>query len=341
MIFTGQSTTIMCKNVRSFFNQLILLVVFLLLSFISPKNTHALEKKNQISSLYNFQADFRRYPKELWALAKQIQKDQTPSSLNNSLRAIDTYLKKGRRGLQDELYELKAFVYEKLARNDDALLSYQKSLELRADNSLALYRHALILVSKNSCEKATPELRELLWSNKANEHEINYLFAVCQLKIDKEKSISLFEKSYFKNADFQPTIEQLLSLYSEEYEKNLATGIESSGLSQKMFPLIDKLIGQNPENQEYKKKFIKLTTIHKDPFIDQEQFNQAVNYARQIVIKDQFQSVENVLVYFDLLVKIRSLDLAQKLITNAENKNPKLSKSLAGAKKQLAIETIQ
>lgn len=342
MIFIAQSTATKLKNHLGLPKALILLTILVVMHWQSSQNLHALEPTKEISSLYNFNPELKRYPKKLWPIVQQLKKGRSSENLNTSVRTIDQLLRGNSRGLHDELYELKAFALEQLGKKDLALRSYQKSLEHRSDNPVALYRHALILVSINSCQRAIPELRELLWSSKTHESEINYLIGICQLGTDREKAIGLLEKSLGQDQSFKPTTAKLFEIYSEQYEKDQAAGMPSAELGQKMLSLSEQLIKQNPdENLKYKQTFIRLVSKNKDPFIDRGQFKLAKDYARQMVIKDNFQSPENVLIYFDLLIKMRSISIAQKLIENAERKNPKLAESLVGAKKQIAIETIR
>lgn len=285
----------------------------------------------QLTSIANFEPKSTYYPK---ILEKSVNKIAEASKVSSTTKRTKKYKKiiteldelaqKSNRGFLDEIFQLKAYLYEKLGDDSSALLSYEASLNHKTDNPVSLFRHAMLLRKKSQCVKAIFEFKEVLWRYRQFGHEAHFNIALCsdeKAVVSEHLHLALSIKP-----GYTPAIRSLLELAKDD-KSYLRTQNELS--------LLQQVISKEKHTTAEKIRYAEIVQKTKDPLSHVDMYRNAENYLKQAVIAEDYNNSESVNALFKLYIRKRQVDVARELIANAKAKG---TTGLDDAVAQLEIE---
>lgn len=285
-----------------------------------------------------------KFPAEIKAAAQPLEqarksKSETDAAakFKTAITQADALIKTLPRGLHDELEFIKAFSFESLGETDKAKASYSKTLAMRANNDIALFRYAHLLLQSGNCQDALPLLYESSWRNEANGPQVNYVIGECLLVLKRdEEALSFFEKSATSAKTFAPPHRRLLEIYDKKLE-SVAIPEERKLIELKLASSLETIASQDPSDTANAVKFSKYLLRNADPLLGGDNLTRAEKIAASATKNSSFANAEAVRTYVDILMRQKKFDEASKVIEKGLKKNKK-SELLIEANKQLAIE---
>lgn len=270
-------------------------------------------------------------------LETEQQKKEAQDKYAASITAAEKMLVQSNRGYHDEIYQLIGFAQEKLGHIDDALKAYHKSLELRANNPVVIFRHAYLLKQKKQCNEAVPELREVLWRTKQNSHEALFLLADCLLETDQDaEALKLSQEAYKNNPMFLPVLRQLVSLRERQMAKEIDPA-EKARIEAQIGLDLSVIVKQDPQDRDAALKYARLLLKQSDPLLNVDRLKEAEKLVLQLAEQSKFSDEQSVKLLFDTQIKQGRLGDAGQTLKQGLSVQPN-SAALKNAEKQLEIE---
>jgi len=248
-----------------------------------------------------------------------------------------TSLKNLSRGFHDEIYLLGGLAYEKLGLKDNALNWHAKSVQLRSDNPVPLFRHALLLKEKGDCQRAITELEEVIWRTEDHAHETLYITSQCLVALEQnEQAAKVLRNAYSRNPQFVPVLRLLITTRAEL----LATPTEPAkleALEQESIRDLTTITTQQPDERDASLQLARLLIKRSDSLVNANQLSQAETLAQNIAENSDYKDDEAVRVLIEARLKRREFVKAEKALALGLEKKPN-SELLKSAAKQLQIE---
>jgi tetratricopeptide (TPR) repeat protein len=268
---------------------------------------------------------------------KAKQKKEAQDKYAECVTAAEKLLTQSNRGYHDEIYQLVGFAQEKLGHVDEALKAYRKSLELRANNPVVIFRHAYLLKQNKRCSEAVPELREVLWRTKQNSHEALFLLAECLLETDQDaEALKLSQEAYKNNPLFPPVLRQLVSLRERQMAKEVDPA-EKARIEAQIGLDLSTIVKQDPQDRDAALKYARLLLKQSDPLLNADRLKEAEGLAGQFAEQSKFADEQSVKVLFDAQIKQGQLSKAEQTLKQGLSAQPG-SVLLKNAQRQLEIE---
>lgn len=273
-------------------------------------------------------ADALRNPKEAEIRKKKLQ--QTVSSLLQLDQTIS-------RGQRDTLYFLLGFAYEQLGEENKALDAYIKSLALRDENPVGLFRLGLILEQQKRYQEAIQKFEEVRWRTKQNEHEVLYVLGRTALESEQpELAGKYLELANQKNPNYAP-VRKLLIISRLETLKTLGQSPERTKVENDIINDLRVIVAQDPHDRDAVILLSKLLLQHSDPLLQTEQLKQAQQLAMGIAQESDYRDDVAVRLVIDCQVKLKDLVPAEEILKLGLSRKP-TSALLLQAKQQLELE---
>jgi tetratricopeptide (TPR) repeat protein len=274
---------------------------------------------------------------EALALEKEKQKKEAQDKYAESITKAEKLLTPSNRGYHDEIYQLLGFAQEKLGHVDEALKAYRKSLELRANNPVVIFRHAYMLKQNKRCGEAVPEFREVLWRTKQNSHEALFMLAECLLETDQEaEALKLSQEAYKNNPLFLPVLRQLVSLRERQMAKETDPA-EKARIETLIGSALSTIVKQDAQDRDSALKYARLLLKESDPLLNVDRLKEAENLVRQFAEQSKFGDEQSVKLLFDAQIKQGQLAQAEQTLKQGLSVQPG-SILLKNAQRQLEIE---
>ncbi len=275
--------------------------------------------------------------------------DRLAVKLNNSeLRADSNKLKAAcgdfakakpqlSRGLLDDAELYSGYCSELLGDFEAALSAYERSLAVKANNPIALYRAGRALEELGRCDEAELRFKEVIWRLDQNSHEARFHLAKCQAATEQP---ALAAKSLKLAIEEKPDYTPALKLRNELRRKALSELSDSSSvktLRDKMIADYRTILAQEPGDSQSASELARLLIMGSDPVFDVEKLKEAQEISAKLVESSNYKNADFARLYFDVLLARRDLDQAKEVIQRALVENP-ANAALLEASLQLEIE---
>lgn len=263
--------------------------------------------------------------------AAPLSKD-TQRLLEESISRNIAFQSQSTRGLRDELNFLLGYAYEKLGQNDEALKAYERSIEERSGNPLALFRHAVVLARLGHCDTAVPEFDETLWKTQQAKAEILYAKADCLATLTRiDEANTVLTAARAANPNFIPAIRLSVMLKAPSLQGKNPT------LEAQVLPDL-RLVAQNrPNDRDIQLLLAKVLLRRSNPLLGLDGANEAETIARRYAESSHYADDTAVRIIADSQLLHGDMNAAEATLKLGLEKNP-ASPLLASAMHQLMVQ---
>ncbi|MCC6219957.1 MAG: hypothetical protein IT291_01810 [Deltaproteobacteria bacterium] len=314
---------------------------------ISAEQSPVVASPATVTSFVGYDLDmesFRPELEEVVALVRESSKlvkegnlEGAKTLLLKAKASCEAMFKTIGRGSHDELYFLLGMVNEYLGDSKAAIENFESSLRLKANNPVAIFKHATLLKTSRRYNEAISEFLEVTWRADFAKHEPYFLMAECQKELGQhDAALASLEKSLAANPSYVPALSLLIKTRSEK----LATTNDpqqKADLEGKILLDLKTLVSIDPSNRENVTKYVRATLNRSDPFFDRQSLQSAESLVRAIVEASSYKDSSMVKLLFDAQLKQRNLDNAERTLKLGLEQAPK-SSILLNATKQLDLE---
>lgn len=263
--------------------------------------------------------------------------DDAKRSFTQALGAAEKLSGSLNRGYQDQLWFLTGMAHEGLGHERDALKSYDRSLEIRPNNLLSVFRSGLLLKQTGQCEKAIPKFRELDWQAKALSYEMKFLIGECLVVLQKpDEAMKQFQAAYDQNPSFAPVVKTMIKTRRDLLAKS-GDPKQRSALTAQLMHDLSALVRDNPGDRDASLELAHLLLQSGDSVLDSSKASRAEQLAKKFVDDSGYKDDAAARILIQAQMKRGALDQAQATLDQALQRTPK-SNELAAAKRQLEIE---
>ena len=253
-----------------------------------------------------------------------------------AIQKLDKFISSTTRGLKPDALLMKGFAYEKLSQKDKALKAYKKSVNTKAKNPQALYRHALLLTEKKEYTTALGELREVMFQDATSTSDAYYLIAKCYEGLEKKgEAAKALKKSLAANPNFIPARKRMIELRAELLE-TVFDGEKKRKLKKLMISDLNLLLAVSPNDKQAQFHLAKLLAETSDPFLDAENLSRAESYAKALAEDTEYKDASTVRLLFDTQLRRNLVEDAKATVTKGLRHSPS-SQELIEASMQLEI----
>ena len=318
------------------------------------KKTNASQKAS-LPSFINFVPQTRYFAQPNHAIATKVEKVVKETRIKikpTDLKTIEsiylpviddisTVRASTNRAFHHELYFLQGYLYQELSMNEKGLTAYDKSLSLRSDYILAVFRRGMILKDSGRCAEARNAMREFEWRTKELEHETSFLIAECYFKEgDAEKGLASLSKSIKAKPNFV-LARRLLVEKHREMLPEITDPAKRAEIEANIDSDLAALYEANNDDRDSALDYAE-TLIHKpDSLLGAKQVSKGTSIARRIAEKSKYTDDRAVKLTVLGFLKANDFSDAEKTIKKGLAANPN-SQSLQAVAKQLELQlTVQ
>lgn len=347
-------------KLMGYFNKILICLVFLLGAALLTEPGWADQKasKNTSSgspfiSFFNYRLAARDFSPTFSGISKLIEradslKKEGGDKNGDNQAAKELFLKAAaetekqltnvNRAFKDELYFLLGYTLEGAGEEKKALNAYSNSIESRATNLLALFRHAQLLKNSGQCEKAIPEFREVAWRADKLAYEPTYLIGECLLKAG---NVAAAEKEFTTAAKQNPNFPPLLR-YLIQTQKKLIVDVSEprrkAELQSQLMTNIQNFLKVAPDDRELSLDLAEFLLNSSDSLFDKNKISHAESLAEKFAASSNYKDVAAVEMLVRAQIKLGDLEGATKSLGKGLAATPE-SKQLKNQAKQIELES--
>ena len=294
-------------------------------------------------SFVEYRPQTKQFQQALHPLVENINKafaqgkQERAAALKGIVEEIDQAIASKGRGYHDELFHLRGYAMERLEKADEAQAAYQKSLNLKANNPVALFRLATILKEKKACGQAIPLYKEVMWRSAINHHEAFFSIGECHLLLDEEeKGLAAIERAVQLNPIFLPAIHFIVDYKTKLLEEEISP-IKQAVLEAEIASQLTLVRELEPNDREAGFALARLLLRQSDPLLNATRLVEAEAIANQFADSSDYDDADAVRLLFDVRLKRGNLEQAESALQRGLQKNPQATRLLE-AQRQLAIQ---